>query len=139
MTQTTKTASQLITEFLADRAGRVVARTVARDREVMDRLHVYLDANGPVLLDEQSAQPLPRAAGGVGLSDLVDVELIIMNWREFVRDGIRPHDQTAMATLRQFALWLRRVGELDPCGYLEMHSCVRGTHPAGQARWPERR
>ena len=140
MTQTSATAAQLIHSFLAYRSGRVTARTLSRDREVMERLHTYLDANGPVVLDERTGRPLPRTDGGVGLSDLVDVELIITNWDEFVRDGVRPHDRAAFVTLRQFTSWLRQIGQLDACCYLEMTAVVRSPQPlAPPGRWPERR
>ena len=140
MTQTSATAAQLIDDFLAYRAGRVSSRTLGRDREVMKRLHIYVDATAPVVLDEATGRPLARTDGGVGLSDLVDLELIVENWREFVRDGVRPHDHAARVTLRQFTLWLRQVGELDACGYLEMTAVVRAPQPlAPPGRWPERR
>ncbi|SDP06881.1 hypothetical protein SAMN04515671_2863 [Nakamurella panacisegetis] len=140
MTQTSPTAAQLIDRFLAHRAGRITEPTLHRDREVMERLRTFLDANGPVVLDETTGRPLPRAAVGVGLSDLVNLELIVMKWDEFVRDGVRPYDRAAHVTLRQFALWLRQTGELDACGYLEMAAVVRAPQPtAPPGRWPERR
>ncbi len=120
-----RTTTQLIDEFLRYREGTVTRSTVNRDRSALDRLHTYLDADGPVILDETTGDRLPRVDGGVGLSDLVDVELIIRHFRSFLRDGLSPDDSSSEVTLRQFVLWLHRIGELDRCGYLEMSAVTR--------------
>ncbi|MET3805484.1 hypothetical protein ABIB25_002488 [Nakamurella sp. UYEF19] len=125
-----KTTAQLIEAFRQYRERTVTPRVAARDRAVLDRLHAHLDAIGPVLVDETSGEKVSRADGGIGLSDLVDVELIIMNMSSFLADVLAPDDSSSRVTIRQFALWLHRIGELDPCSYLVMNADTRRVGPA---------
>jgi hypothetical protein len=137
----TLTSGQLINGFLAHRAATVTARTLARDRLVLDRFSDRLDADGPCLLDDATGRRLSRDQGGVGLSDLVDVDLIIMGMRGFL-DGIVEDDERRRSALvlRQLVSYLVHRRELDECCALSLLQLTREHAPvAARARRPRAR
>ncbi|MDN5915604.1 MAG: hypothetical protein L0I76_10935 [Pseudonocardia sp.] len=102
----TPTAGQLLDAFLAHRERAVGARTLARDRHVIERFRESLDADGPYIADELTGRPLAREHGGAGLSDLLEVDAVVNGMERFLRrlpDGER---ERAALGLRQFVSWL---------------------------------
>lgn len=125
----TPTAGQLLDEFLAYRERTVTARTLARDRTVIEEFRESIDAGGLCVLDEVTGRRLRREQGGVGLSDLVDVDGVVDGMAPFLRRLAGDEQRLAGLVLRQFLSWLDTRRQLDRCAYLSLLTLTRQCAP----------
>ena len=125
----TPTAGQLLDAFLAYRERTVSARTLARDRSVIEEFRESLDAEGPCVLDNVTGHRLGREHGGAGLSDLVEVDAVVDGMAPFLRRLSGDEQQRAGLVLRQFVSWLDARRQLGRGAYLSLLTLTRECAP----------
>ena len=129
----TPTAGQLLDAFLVYRERTVTARTLARDRNVIEEFRESIDADGPCVLDEVTGRRLRREHGGVGLSDLLDVDGVVVAMVPFLHRLAGDEQRLAGLVLRQFVSWLDARRQLDRCAYMSLLTLTRECAPPARS------